>query len=84
MQNPWKLTTLVLAGALLVSNARAESDWKQDALSHLQKAAEILSAHGGSRTGKVHPEDKKAAASPASKALQLTRAAIVQLERAGS
>lgn len=82
MQNPWKLATLVLAGALLVSNARAESDWKQDALSHLNKAAELLSVHGGSKTGKIGTRDKDA--SPASKALQLTRAAIVQLERAGS
>jgi hypothetical protein len=83
MQNPWKLTTLILAGGLLISNARADSDWKKDALGHLEKAAAILEEHGGSRTGKTHPEDKKEAATPASKALQLTRAAIIQMKRTG-
>lgn len=85
MQNPWKLTTLILAGGLLISNARADSDWKKDALGHLEKAAAILEEHGGgSRTGKTHPNDepkKEKDASPASKALQLTRAAIVQIKR---
>ena len=86
MQNPWKLTTLVLAGAFLISNARADTDWKQDALSHLQKAADILSSHGGSSTGKTPAPDpgapsKKVADTPTSKALQLTRAAIVQMKR---
>lgn len=86
MQNPWKLTTLVLAAVLLISNARADTDWKADALAHLEKASEILAAHGGTRTGKAAPDEvqKKADASPATKALQLTRAAIVQLKRAGS
>lgn len=88
MQNPWKLTTLLLAGALLLSSARAETtSWKQDALAHLEKASELLSTQGGgNKTGKTAPNDrapeKKAGASPATKALQLTRAAIVQLKRA--
>ena len=88
MQNPWKLTTLALAAVLLISNARAETDWKADALGHLEKASAIIASHGGNKTGKTAPKedtpDKKADASPASKALQLTRAAIVQLKRAGS
>jgi hypothetical protein len=83
MQNPWKLTTLLLAGALLVSSARAETDWKKDALAHLEKASELLATHGGGdKTGKERAPEKKTDASPASKALQLTRAAIVQLKRA--
>ena len=89
MQNPWKLTTLLLAGALLLSSARAETtNWKQDALAHLEKASELLSTQGGgNKTGKTAPTDRapeksKADASPATKALQLTRAAIVQLKRA--
>jgi hypothetical protein len=80
MQNPWKLTTLVLGAALLISNARAESSWKKDALGHLESAAQILSAAGGSATGKEPP--KKTSATPTDKALQLTRAAIVQLKNA--
>ena len=85
MQNPWKLTTLILAGALLVSSARAGTDWKADALGHLESAAKILAERGGSKTGKTPPGTRdggKADASPVSKALQLTRAAIVQLGRA--
>jgi hypothetical protein len=90
MQNPWKLSTLVLGGTLLISNARAETDWRQDALGHLESAAKILRERGGgTNTGKTPgderpPEKKGADASPASKALQLTRAAIVQLKRAGA
>ena len=86
MQNPWKLTTCVLAGALLISSARAETDWRKDALSHLERAAAILAEHGGSSTGKTAPPDpgspqRKESVTPTSKALQLTRAAIVQLKR---
>lgn len=96
MQNPWKLTTFVLGAALLISNAGADTtSWKQDAMSHLESAAKILAERaGGSRTGKTapptdkpaekSPEKKGAEASPASKALQLTRAAIVQLQRASN
>ncbi|MFN0253471.1 MAG: hypothetical protein ACKV2T_41770 [Kofleriaceae bacterium] len=83
MQNPWKLTTLLLAGGLLVSGAHADTDWKKNAITHLESAAKILAEHGGSKSGKS-PErapDKKADGTPASKALQLTRAAIVQLRR---
>ncbi len=86
MENPWKLTTLLLAGGLLISSARADTDWKKDALGHLEAAAELLATHGGgSKTGKPSPgeEKRKADASPASKALQLTRAAIVQVKRVG-
>jgi hypothetical protein len=83
MQNPWKLTTLALAGALLISNARAESDWKKDAISHLEKAATLLEQHGGSTTGKTPktPSKSEREVTPTSKALQLTRAAIVQMKR---
>lgn len=85
MQNPWKLATLVLGAALVISSARAQTSWKQDALSHLQSAAKILEEKaGGQRTGKPAPggAPSKADASPATKALQLTRAAIVQVQRA--
>jgi hypothetical protein len=82
MQNPWKLTTLLLAAGLLVSGAHAETDWKTNAITHLESAAKILSEHGGSKTGKERMPEKKADGTPASKALQLTRAAIVQLKRA--
>ncbi len=84
MQNPWKLTTFLLGGALLISSAHAESDWKAGAITHLEKASAILAEHGGSKTGKTVPGEgskSRAETSPVSKALQLTRAAIVQLRR---
>lgn len=81
MHNPWKLTTLLLGAALVISSARAETSWKQDALGHLESAAKLIAEQGGgSPTGKQAPS-KRTDASPASKALQLTRAAIVQLSR---
>lgn len=80
MQNPWKLSTLVLAAALMISNARASSDWRKDAIAHLESAAAILEQHGA--TGKEEPTKKTSSASPNGKALQLTRAAIVQMKRA--
>jgi hypothetical protein len=87
MHNPWKLTTLILAAALAITSARAEStNWKKDALSHLQAAASILSSNGGSETGKPPGGEppKKGGTTAMDKALQLTRAAIVQLKNAGA
>lgn len=86
MQNPWKLSTLVLGAALLISNARAETSWKKDALSHLESAAKILADNGGSPTGKHRGGEapKKTGTTATDKALQLTRAAIVQLKNAGA
>jgi hypothetical protein len=79
--NPWKLTTLVLAAALAISTARAESgDWRADALAHLRSAATLIESNtGGGKSTKSRPQEKSA--SSASKALELTRAAILQLQR---
>lgn len=88
MKNPWKVSTLVLAAALFVSSARAAPEWKQDALGKLEAAAQLIAANAGGGKGKQAPTerspDKKTDASPAYKALQLVRAAIVQLKRASA
>lgn len=70
MRNPWKLTTFALAAALTASVATADPQPKmRDALGHLRAAADSLKNaaqdKGGHRV----------------KALELTNAAITQVEK---
>lgn len=84
MHNPWKISTLLLAFVLVFQHAsgsaHADRESLQSALDHLRSAAKSLEVGVG---GKRAPETKGKSgggSSAQAKALDLTRAAILQVE----